>query len=237
MTLSLGLVVGVELLAAAALLVLFGRSISRRWPRQAWLVSFGRVMLGVAGLGLVASATFLADTTPDSRLANPVPFTVTSVTAGAALYQANCAACHGLDARGGGPQAGTTQVRPPSLLSGHLSQHTDGDVYYWITNGLPGGMPTWVAKLSDADRWNLVNYLRSLLGRAPTSVGPASPPAAAGLASPLAVGPGSPSAGVGEPILLETGLPVGLGLLGLAFALRRARLPRRARHRHRGTRP
>jgi len=37
---TLGLVIGIELLAVAALLFIFGRAISRRWPRHAWLVSF-----------------------------------------------------------------------------------------------------------------------------------------------------------------------------------------------------
>lgn len=202
--LTLGLVVGIELLAVAALLFLFGRSISRRWPRHAWLVSFGRIALAIVGLGL-ASAT-LFDTTPDSRRVNPVPFTVTSVEAGRSLYVANCAACHGVDARGGGPQAGTTAVRPPSLVSGHLNSHTDGDIYYWITNGLSGGMPAWGSTLTETQRWELVNYLRSINGAQP----------AAG------------SAPDRSPVIL-LGLPLAFGLLGAGFAAR-AR-PRRSRRR------
>ena len=93
---------------------------------------------------------------------------MTSVDAGYDLYQANCAACHGVDGNGGGPLAGTTPVQPPSLKA-HLTQHTDGDLFYWISNGLPGGMPGWSDKLSETDRWNLVNYLRSINGQGPTA--------------------------------------------------------------------
>jgi mono/diheme cytochrome c family protein len=135
-----------------------------------------------------------ADATPGSSVQNPIPDTVTSATKGQELYLANCAACHGVDARGGGPLAGTTQIRPPSLVSGHLSQHTDGDVFYWITNGLPGGMPAWATKLSDTDRWNLVNYLRSINGR-----GPAIPPASAPVASAPAASAPSASAPSASP--------------------------------------
>ena len=191
-----GTVVGLELLIVAALL----------WLGTAWVrrrsKSFGRVvrplawLSGITGLVLVLGAMF-ADTTPLSDLQNPIPNTVDSVTKGQELYLANCAACHGVDARGGGPQAGTTQVRPPDLKSGHINQHTDGDVFYWISSGLPGGMPAWESVLSETDRWNLVNYLRSINGHGP-SPAPASAGAGAGASASLAAGASgsaSPAAG------------------------------------------
>ena len=220
-TFTLGLVIGIELIAVAALLFLFGRPISRRWPRHAWLVSFGRIALAIIGLGL-ASAT-LFDTTPDSRLANPIPFTVTSVQAGQSLYVANCAACHGVDGRGGGPQAGTTAVRPPSLVSGHLNAHTDGDIYYWITNGLPGGMPVWGQTLTDTERWELVDYLRSINGSLPA-------------AGTNGVDGSAADGGPGAAVL---GLPLSFGIFGLGFMARaRSGRPRRPfRRSHRRRRP
>ncbi len=104
-----------------------------------------------------------------ATLANPVPdHRHVGGPPGENLYLASCAACHGVDARGGGPQAGTTQVRPPSLVSGHLNQHTDGDIFYWISER-PARRHAGVgdATLSETDRWNLVNYLRSINGRSP----------------------------------------------------------------------
>jgi mono/diheme cytochrome c family protein len=176
--LTLGVIVGLEALVIAALLWLGAAAIRRRSARAGALARPVAWVAGITGAVLVLGAVF-GDTTPLTDITNPVPDTVTSVTAGEGLFLANCASCHGVDARGGGPQAGTTPIRPPSLVSGHLSQHTDGDIYYWITNGLPGGMPAWAATLSDSDRWNLVNYLRSLNGRGP-SPPPASAPPSAG---------------------------------------------------------
>jgi mono/diheme cytochrome c family protein len=188
--LTIGVVIGLESLIVGALLYLGAGAIRRRSPRFGSLARPVAWLSGIVGAVLVLGAVF-ADATPSTSLPNPIPDTVTSATAGQNLFLANCAACHGVDARGGGPQAGTTQVRPPSLVSGHLNQHTDGDLFYWITNGLPGGMPSWAAKLSETDRWNLVNYLRSINGRGPAV--PAS--SGAGSSAPAASGPASSPAG------------------------------------------
>ena len=165
---SPGLVIGIEALVLGAILWLAGPGISRRWPRSAGWLGAVRSLALLVGFALVVVAV-AGEQTPATDVTNPIPNTVTSVTRGAELYQANCAACHGVDARGGGPQAGTTPVRPPDLRSGHLSGHADGDIYYWITNGLPGGISAWESTLSETDRWHLVNYLRSINGQAPIS--------------------------------------------------------------------
>jgi mono/diheme cytochrome c family protein len=169
--LTIGVVIGLESLIVAALLYLGAGAIRRRSTRVGGLARPVAWLSGILGAVLVLGAVF-ADATPASGLSNPIPNTVTSTTAGQNLYLANCAACHGVDARGGGPQAGTTQVRPPSLVSGHLNQHKDGDIFYWISNGLAGGMPAWASTLTETDRWNLVNYLRSINGRGPSPAPP-----------------------------------------------------------------
>ena len=55
-------------------------------------------------------------------------------------------------------------MAPPALTGprSHLGEHTDGDLHYWIANGLPGGMPAWVGTLSDEEIWHVINYLRGL---------------------------------------------------------------------------
>jgi mono/diheme cytochrome c family protein len=171
--LTFSVVLGLEALIVATLLFLGAGSIRRRSPRFGGLARPTGWLAGILGAVLVLGAVF-ADATPGSDLGNPIPDTVTSASAGQNVFLANCASCHGVDARGGGPQAGTTQVRPPSLVSGHLNSHTDGDIFFWISNGLPGGMPAWASSLSETDRWNVVNYLRSINGRGPAASAPAS---------------------------------------------------------------
>jgi putative copper resistance protein D len=78
-----------------------------------------------------------------------------------ALFGEHCAVCHGPRAAGDGPAAATLQPRPPDLRASHVALHTAGDIFWWITNGLPP-MPAFGDRLEADARWHLVNYLRAL---------------------------------------------------------------------------
>jgi copper resistance protein D len=121
-----------------------------------------RLPAAAVGVVLVASAFFAP--TPQTQLPNPIARTVDSVAIGSDVYLNNCAACHGVDARGGGPLADTTPVRPPALVGpgSHLDDHSDGDLHYFIAYGMPGGMPAWQGTLTDEQVWHVVNFLRDL---------------------------------------------------------------------------
>jgi len=95
---------------------------------------------------------------------NPTPDTPATIDAGRTTFQANCAICHGPRALGDGPQAFLLQPRPVNLQL-HVPQHAQGEVHYWITNGVAGtGMPAWKDTLSDTQRWEIVRYLQALAG-------------------------------------------------------------------------
>ena len=96
--------------------------------------------------------------------ANPIAPNSQSIAAGKAVYVKNCARCHGVSGKGDGPDGLLLNPRPADLTKHGLpGVHTDAQLFDWITNGLPGTrMPAWKDKLSDTDRWNLVNYMRYL---------------------------------------------------------------------------
>jgi mono/diheme cytochrome c family protein len=97
------------------------------------------------------------------------PPTAASVAEGAGLYRAQCAICHGLDARGDGPLAASLSPRPSDLIV-HVPQHPDSDLEGWIANGIPGtGMPAFRDRLTEEQRWSVVNYLKSLVSSAATN--------------------------------------------------------------------
>ena len=93
---------------------------------------------------------------------NPTPDTPETTDQGRTLFQANCAICHGPRGLGDGPAAFTLQPRPVNLQL-HVPQHAQGEIHYWITNGVPGtGMPAWKDTLTDTQRWEIVRYLQAL---------------------------------------------------------------------------
>jgi mono/diheme cytochrome c family protein len=93
---------------------------------------------------------------------NPTPNTPATLAAGRQIYEANCAICHGTRGLGDGPAAFTLNPRPVNLQV-HVPQHAEGEVEYWISEGVVGtGMPAWKEKLSAEERWQIVRYLQSL---------------------------------------------------------------------------
>jgi copper transport protein len=95
---------------------------------------------------------------------NPIAPSSESVAAGQAVYEVHCVPCHGETGKGDGPLGVTLNPRPADLTQHAIpGVHTDAQLYEWITNGFPGSaMPAWKTQISDTDRWNLVNFIRTL---------------------------------------------------------------------------
>jgi glucose/arabinose dehydrogenase/cytochrome c5 len=83
--------------------------------------------------------------------------------AGAALYDKNCAGCHG--------NKGEGAIDGPALTSDAAKKASDGELFWFITHGSPeNGMPAWET-LPEAQRWQLVDFVRALQsGNAPLAV-------------------------------------------------------------------
>ncbi|MGH2513012.1 MAG: c-type cytochrome [Candidatus Limnocylindrales bacterium] len=168
---------------------------------QAGSATFGRArafgaLAFISGIVFVISG-IVNTSAPVITYFNPTPDSVASVDRGAVIYDATCARCHGAEYHGDGPDAGTTAILPPSLVSGHLTTHSDSDIYTWIRDGLVGGMPAYGTNLTEAQRWDLVNFLRGINGQGPSpDVVPGALPSPGGLSSPGgAVPPGSDGVG------------------------------------------
>ena len=85
---------------------------------------------------------------------NPLAADPEAPAAGAKLFARHCAACHGETAEGG--------KKGPSLRATEVQQVAPGAIFWILTNGVVRrGMPVW-SKLPDAQRWQLVSYIKSL---------------------------------------------------------------------------
>ena len=90
-----------------------------------------------------------------------VAYTAQSVAAGIDLYQQHCPACHGAGSRGDGVAA-IRMAKPPPDLSEHTALRTAGDMYWWLSHGVPAsGMPAFNQVLTRAQRRSLINFLRA----------------------------------------------------------------------------
>ncbi|MBM87871.1 MAG: hypothetical protein CMQ41_05780 [Gammaproteobacteria bacterium] len=86
---------------------------------------------------------------------NPLAADPRAVRVGGSLFRAQCATCHGADAKG------IEDIEAPDLTLMYLRDGvTDASVFQIIREGIPGSiMPPHT--FSDAEVWTLVSYLRS----------------------------------------------------------------------------
>lgn len=125
-----------------------------------------RVMRVTSGFGLVVGAGMLVVALlPDggSGTGNPVEATAESITTGRSLFLANCAACHGQTGQGDGPLAETLDV-PPADMRQHVPLHKESFLFQVISFGIEPIMPEWASTISERDRWNIINFLKSEFG-------------------------------------------------------------------------
>ena len=174
---------GVALLALGLLPLAWWRRLWTAAPHAGPVATALAVGLVIGGGALVFGVHAHAPAS-QKALVNPVPADEVSVKRGLALYQANCQVCHGATGHGDGPAAPTLPIRPFDLTV-HVPLHPDWQLFAFISEGVGGAMPAWQDRLSEQQRWDLVNYLRTLVPNlSPPSTPPASPSATA-VGSPL----------------------------------------------------
>jgi mono/diheme cytochrome c family protein len=100
----------------------------------------------------------------EARKKNPVAVSESSLAAGQKIYLKRCVACHGRTGNGDGPDAADLGIHPAKLSDALVRGETDGELFWKITVGKKP-MPNYGARLSPTDRWNVINYLRTLAKR------------------------------------------------------------------------
>jgi mono/diheme cytochrome c family protein len=107
---------------------------------------------------------------------NPVPADKTSIARGAEIFAINCVMCHGETGQGTGTIAAfLVKKKPADLTSPLIQTKTDGNLFVSISYGVfnpdnslfpdvkfSGQMPPMNENLTVRERWDVINYIRTL---------------------------------------------------------------------------
>ena len=91
----------------------------------------------------------------------PLPATADSIQRGQVLFGETCMMCHGADGTGSGKLRGFFNPGPADLTSTAIQSLPDTELFKIITNGR-GIMPSLAETLNVRDRWDVINYVRTL---------------------------------------------------------------------------
>lgn len=108
----------------------------------------------------IKQVSWLAPTSADS-ITNPVIVSQESISKGEELYNMYCFSCHGDTGYGDGPAGGSMGIRPANFHDQRVIKQKDGALFWKLTNG-KGNMPPFKEALTEAQRWQLIVFLREL---------------------------------------------------------------------------
>ena len=97
---------------------------------------------------------------PEGTPQNPIAPTEASLGQGKALFDINCAMCHGRTSAQPGPVGQKLSPPPPGLDHDLVKALSDAAIFRAITFGF-GRMPPFQGLLEPQERWAVVNFLRT----------------------------------------------------------------------------
>lgn len=121
----------------------------KRWMGGAAVVAGACLLMGAADGSWLRRVP-----AGDRAKVSPLTDQAAAAEAGSHLYANECARCHGVNGEGKGSR--------PAVVSARVAGASDGELNWLMKNGNPWkGMPAW-SSLPDAERWQLVAYVKSI---------------------------------------------------------------------------
>jgi mono/diheme cytochrome c family protein len=141
-------------------------SLANSWKRNG--IIFAVLAAGLLFVGLVSAHDKDWQAPPEARkVKNPVHANADNIAAAHAIYNDKCASCHGDKGDGDGPEAEMYTPAPAVFTDAHMmSEMTDGEIFWKMTEGRKP-MPSFKKELTDEQRWELVNFLRTFAPKPP----------------------------------------------------------------------
>ena len=94
-------------------------------------------------------------------LSNPFKGNAEATAEGKKIYTLYCVTCHGSKGKGDGIAAPGLSRPPADHTSDFVQKQTDGALFWIISEG-NNPMPTYKSTLSETQRWQVVNFIRTL---------------------------------------------------------------------------
>ena len=95
------------------------------------------------------------------NLKNPLKGISSSISEGQKIYNNMCMICHGSKGKGDGVAGMGLNPRPTNLLNSAVQSQSDGAIFWKLTTGR-APMASYKDLLTEEQRWQLVNYIRTL---------------------------------------------------------------------------
>ncbi len=128
------------------------------------IISVSILFLIIHNLGQAQSKQWLV---PSEALnvKNPLALDASSILTGKALYTTYCSPCHGDKGKGDGVASAALSTKPSDHTSAKIQEETDGSLFYKLSEGR-SPMPQYKSALNVTQRWELINYIRTLAKKA-----------------------------------------------------------------------
>ncbi len=182
-------------LAVVGMVALIASLLVRR--RRAPVLAGALALVAVgAGVGL---PPLVVDAYPTTYRRPLVTYHAASIAPGMAVYREHCAMCHGTTGAGDGTSVEGRRRPLADLRSPPASRRHAGELFWLVTHGIAGrGMPGFESRLSEAERWDVINFIRALgAAQVSTGIGRQVEPERPWLVAPdftVSVGPLAPGA-------------------------------------------
>jgi len=128
------------------------------------LLTIVAVVFAIVAAGVAGVVYLMSDWNAPTRvrdMPNPVAVTPENLALGQAVYRQKCAKCHGDAGDGKGEKAGDLSVMPTDFTNAHeMNGLKDGELFWRISVG-HRPMPSYKSKLSEEERWEVVDFIRT----------------------------------------------------------------------------
>lgn len=132
----------------------------KRMPLFLILIGGTVLLMSSTKVSIQSKGPWVAPSTADT-IKNPYKGKADAVAAGKKIYTTYCVVCHGDKGKGDGIAAAGLNPKPADHTSAKFQAQSDGAIYWKLTTGR-APMASYEKTLTLVQRWQVVNYMRSL---------------------------------------------------------------------------